>query len=188
MQVTVTGGDQINKNIARELEAMKKRVLRGMITAAVDIQTATEKELPITPLRYGNLRSSFFIESMLGTRTGRWGGHFKGPDARKIGVTYSMAISKAHMEVMNASKLTVVFGYGAYYAVWVHEMPEWVNWSREGSGPKWFELAIKRNKNKMLQTIGKNASITMSKYFGQTKTMEARMDTEVITNTIAPDE
>jgi hypothetical protein len=34
-----------------------------------------------------------------------------------------------------------------------------VNWSRPNSGPKFFESAVKRNKDKILKTIADNAKI-----------------------------
>lgn len=47
------------------------------------------------------------------------------------------------------------------YAVYVHEMTEPpyddVQWTREGSGPQWFQKALERNKDAMLQEIADEA-------------------------------
>lgn len=46
----------------------------------------------------------------------------------------------------------VLMGFSAGYALWVHER-DWKLGKRPGSGPKFFESAIKRNKDKMLKMI-----------------------------------
>ena len=56
----------------------------------------------------------------------------------------------------------VVMGYSANYALFVHEMGQTypgVNWSRPGSGGKWLEAAFKSNRNKIIETVKKNAII-----------------------------
>lgn len=54
----------------------------------------------------------------------------------------------------------IKFGYGAIYALFVHEMIGPVKWSRPNSGAKWFQAAIKRNVNKILVMIQKNSKIS----------------------------
>lgn len=54
----------------------------------------------------------------------------------------------------------VLIGFEANYAVFVHEMVDrgaGINWSRPGSGPKFFEAALFRNKDKILEIIASNA-------------------------------
>jgi len=56
----------------------------------------------------------------------------------------------------------LVLGFNANYAVFVHEMigkGKKINWKRPGSGPKFFEAALKRNKDNILRIIGTNARI-----------------------------
>lgn len=59
--------------------------------------------------------------------------------------------------------LFVVCGFGANYAIYVHEMVDKsgkaINWSRPGSGPKFFESSFKRNSQRVLQIIKENAEI-----------------------------
>lgn len=62
-------------------------------------------------------------------------------------------------------KTGIIFGFGANYAVYVHERvkgAKWgdgvvgdVKWTKPGSGPKFFEEALKRNETQMLEIIGK---------------------------------
>ena len=63
----------------------------------------------------------------------------------------------------NVKKLGLIIGFSANYAVFVHEMVDKsskkINWSRPGSGPKFFEAALKRNTKQILKIIGINAHI-----------------------------
>ncbi len=72
----------------------------------------------------------------------------------------------------------VIFGFGAYYALYVHEMmgrsgmsgralshmknkaissQSGINWTRRGSGPKFLENSVDRNTSLVLYTIAKEA-------------------------------
>ena len=65
--------------------------------------------------------------------------------------------------IRNVKGFGLLIGFSANYAVFVHEMLDKlnkkINWSRPDSGPKFFEAALKRNKEKILQIIGNNARI-----------------------------
>jgi len=55
-------------------------------------------------------------------------------------------------------------GFTANYAIFVHEMTDEntgkkINWKRPGSGAKFFEKALYRNKEKILQIMRDNAKI-----------------------------
>lgn len=39
------------------------------------------------------------------------------------------------------------------YAIYVHEMVDAKNWTRKGSGPKWFEKALNRNRQEIFRII-----------------------------------
>lgn len=56
-------------------------------------------------------------------------------------------------------KQSITFGFIANYALWVHEMMGDVNWSKPGSGPKFFEKAINRNHDTMIQIMVANTKI-----------------------------
>lgn len=53
----------------------------------------------------------------------------------------------------------VVFGFNANYAAFVHESVDAKNWKRPGSGAKFLEYALKRNKNIILKIIAQNAKV-----------------------------
>jgi len=53
----------------------------------------------------------------------------------------------------------IEMGFYASYALWVHEMMGAVHWSKAGSGPKFFEQAIMRNWDVLLQIIASETKI-----------------------------
>lgn len=52
-----------------------------------------------------------------------------------------------------------IFGYSANYALYVHEMIGPVTWTRKNSGAKWFEYAIKRNRDRIFFLIANGTKI-----------------------------
>jgi len=57
-------------------------------------------------------------------------------------------------------KPVVMFGFDANYALFVHEMVDGsINWKRPGSGPKFMEASINRNKTKILEIIASYTKI-----------------------------
>ena len=107
--------------------------MEGLIMASILIQNDMEKTPPLTPVDIGNLRSSWF--------TTRLWFHWRP---------------------------SLIIGYTADYAVFVHEMVDYtaengsvhkINWSRVGSGPKWFECALNRNHDEILKIIADNVKI-----------------------------
>ena len=58
---------------------------------------------------------------------------------------------------------SIIIGFTANYAVFVHEMVDrgkGINWSRPGSGPKFFETSLLTTTPEMLMAIQKRAYIT----------------------------
>lgn len=57
----------------------------------------------------------------------------------------------------------VVMGFNANYAIFVHENVDdsgkRINWKRPGSGAKFFEKALYRNRERILEIIRKHAKI-----------------------------
>lgn len=61
-------------------------------------------------------------------------------------------------------KVGIRFGFGANYAVFVHEMVDpGINWSRPGSGPHFFKKAIQRSKHNILQILHDAAKVNNKK-------------------------
>lgn len=53
-------------------------------------------------------------------------------------------------------EIFVVFGFDADYAAPVHEMPSNVNWTMAGSGPKYLEAKLIKNKEKYIKKAADN--------------------------------
>jgi hypothetical protein len=53
----------------------------------------------------------------------------------------------------------VICGFSANYAVFVHEMIG-ATFQRSGAGPKFFQSALRRNQDKILQIIWENAKVS----------------------------
>lgn len=121
----LSGIDAMAKRINAELMALKTKSAAGMVVAASAILKDADETPPVTPVDLGNLRASTFVTPL------------------KKPITQDPY---------------VIFGYNSNYAAAVHEMMESpsgkpINWSRPGSGPKWFEAAIKRNAKRVIHLI-----------------------------------
>lgn len=106
----------------------------GLIAAATHIQRQTETVEPITPRRSG-AEGGNLVES--------W---------------------RIVPEKSKGEDNVVRMGYWANYAAFVHEMtvPPYtkpINWSRPGSGAKWFEIAIKRNEKEIIRIVAQHTNV-----------------------------
>ena len=121
----ITGIEKVEANINKELAKIKLKSSAGLVMAASEVLVDADKTPPLVPVDFGPLRESTHVDPP-----------YKTPE----GDPY------------------VVFGYSANYAAAVHEMMQSpsgkpINWSRPGSGPKFFEASLKRNKKKILRII-----------------------------------
>jgi len=188
--VHVTGGKEINQNLELQKDAMKSKVLAGMINAARLIKRAVTKvDLPTTPVDISNLRASFFITTIIGIKAGasptflteKGDSKLTPKQFAELETHHASSVATASAEVRTATNLTLIMGYGANYAIWVHEMTDpGVEWSKPGSGPKWFEKSLKGHRDDMLKEIGRSARITQIKGFAATRTSAANTETEEV--------
>lgn len=153
---SLVGIEKVGKNLNKEVDKIEKSSIRGLISAAIRIKRDMEKTSPKTPIDLGNLRSSNFITSIKGVHSE---GKFIGPKAGELTSRHSEVIGVASSLVQQSIKPMVIIGYSANYAVHVHENMEALHWSRPGSGPKWFELAIARNKEGIIAEIHKSIKL-----------------------------
>ncbi len=127
----IEGIEEVLFNLNAELQKLKIRGHAGLLTAANYVLTDADiGRPPLVPHLTGNLRSSRFAQPFTDAK----GDPF------------------------------VIFGYRANYAAAVHEMMQApsgkpINWSRPGSGPKFFEASIKRNSLRVLYIIADYARI-----------------------------
>jgi hypothetical protein len=173
----VRGKENVQANLNREIFKIKNVTKRGLILSAAIIFNDTEKTAPLTPVDLGNLRYSRFVVTADSIPRGKGTSQFKGPNAGKIMAEHSSTITEGQGMVKYndraKNQVSLMMGYSANYAFWVHENigmhdpsnPYWIRKAKEGkmwrqnSGPKWFESSIKRNQDKVLKIIAVNAKI-----------------------------
>jgi hypothetical protein len=127
----IKGLENVVANLNKEIKGIEDRSLEGLLSAVAMVRQSMEYTSPLIPISPGggNLRASWFATPL----------HY-------------------------ATGPAVICGFGANYAVYVHEMlasrtGNAINWSRPGSGPKFFQSALRRNKDKILQIIRENAKV-----------------------------
>lgn len=127
------GIEGLNKVMTRLNKATRKldtRSTKGVLDAVAFIREDMDKTPPVIPVKRGNLRNSWFVNF----------------------------IKKMNMKL-------VKMGFSANYAIYVHEMLDdsnskvAINWNREGSGPKFFQKALERNYDKILEIIAGRTKI-----------------------------
>jgi hypothetical protein len=156
----IHGVDALMANLNREIEQIKGRSLQGLIKAAVVIRRDMDHTPPLIPLLTGNLRASWFVVSAKRIESAT--PTFDTSKDHEIQNDYNSAVNEAKgMLSANTQGLFIVIGFGANYSAAVHEMygKGAIDWSRPNSGPKFFESAVKRNKDKILKVIAANAKI-----------------------------
>lgn len=173
------GVRNVVRNINIQLASIQGRTLKGMLMGAALIHNETEKGTVKVPVDTGNLRHSWFIVSSAAkivsgggkTRTVDGGGGFTGPNAGRMAAEHSAMLKSMKARAYAYSSINdgpfVFMGYSANYAFWVHEMLDVGPWDevekkgfkRKGSGPKWFEYAIKKQEPNIINIIRKNARI-----------------------------
>ena len=169
----IHGFKEVEANLNRQLEGIRNRSMKGLIMGAALVRNETEKTPPLTPVDLGNLRASWFVVTSKGIQVGKGLGQFKGPKAATIASDHSSTIAEAQGFVVANStkeKQFLMMGYSANYALFVHENlemhdpsnPYWVRRKKQwkvGSGPKWFESAVKNNTSRIVQIVKDNAQI-----------------------------
>jgi hypothetical protein len=130
----IKGFDKVLRNLSREIQQIKGNSMQGLIESAALIRRDMDKTPPVIPVDTNHLRGSYYSQPIYSGR-----------------------------------RMGVIMGFTANYAMIVHERVEgakWgsgvvgvVRWSRPGSGPKFFEASIKRNKGNILAIIAKRAKV-----------------------------
>lgn len=158
----------ILRNLNMEVRDIKDRSIRGLVLAAAYIRRETETSEPFTPLKTGNLRASWFIVSPKGLASDPLGhaGQFRddpdsnGGEAAKMSINHVNYITYVKGLVKAQKEPVVALGYTAPYALYVHEHitgPQ--NWSRPGSGPKWFQAAVMRSRDAIVEIVANESHI-----------------------------
>lgn len=150
------GMKQVMRNLDKAIQDIENRSLKGLILAAIYLRRDMEKTSPTIPVDFGNLRSSWFVVTSKG-ETKTTSPIFKEDDGT-ISSSYEQAKQTATQLAKQSGKPTVIIGFGANYAVFVHESVDY-NFKRPGSGAKFFEEALRRNEEQILKIIQENCLI-----------------------------
>jgi hypothetical protein len=141
----------------READSIADKALSGMIEASIIIRRAMDKQPSRrVPVDQGNLRASWFTATTRGT--GESGEEFKGKNKQKLEADHQVAKAAALRAVRSASPRnpTLLMGFSANYAVYVHENLE-AKFKRTGAGPRFLEAAMKNNTNQIIEAIKRRA-------------------------------
>jgi len=152
------GVKNMMRNLNKEILKIKGRSMKGLIEAAIVIRRDMDKTPPLIPVDTGNLRASSFITTHQGAIESA--ANFRGPNAGEMSGDHREAIAKVQSSARAYMKGPVVgMGFSASYAEPVHESKAGKNWNRESSGPKFFEKALKRNEQVIVDIVRANAKI-----------------------------
>lgn len=167
----IHGLKEVVENLNREIKKIEDYSLAGLIEGARIVWEDVERTEPLTPVDTGNLRNSRFTVTASGTPSNlNTSGSFKDNPRTKLKGSQMQSEHIAAKEeargIIQASEAGrrgrfLVMGYSANYAAPVHENMQMKseNMTRPGSGPKWFEYALKRNTKNIVEAVRKNAMI-----------------------------
>lgn len=164
--------DAIMLNLNKQLNRVKNKTNKGLIISAIEVRRDMEKTPPLIPVDYGNLRASWFILTGATADIGVKSYEVKGGNFRTAeNVNILSKLKEVHQETVAEMKtevgkypIGVAMGFSAYYAAAVHEMVaspkgKQINWSRPGSGAKFFQAALYRNIKKIISIVKMYAKI-----------------------------
>lgn len=157
----IKGIREVVGNINKFLKANEQKSLKGLIECSIVIRRDMTKTSPKVPVDTRNLEQSWYAVTVKQTVSTP---AFSGSDAAIISSYHTDALNEAKANVKGTKYPSMIMGFSAYYAAAVHEMGlskngNEIKWKRPGSGPKFFEMAMKRNEKNMLQILAKNVEI-----------------------------
>jgi hypothetical protein len=168
MAFVIRGFDEMIKELNRELERIPGATIQGLIKGARLIRETTETVPPLTPVDLGNLRASWYVVTSQNViRVGKSPAFKQGVNSHgyedkelvnklREGHGHELASAKT-LAGQSKFKPSIVIGYSAFYAGFVHENLEATEWTRSGSGPKWFQSAVYANLSKIINIVIANA-------------------------------
>jgi len=160
--VKLDGIDDVMKTLQKEVTNIGLVTGKGLIRAVIIVRRDMDKTSPKIPVDLGNLRASFFTTSLKNGIADLMPVSFKGDNANKLGQTHAQVKARAQSVANQQGQPTVIFGFSANYAAYVHEMVG-ASFSRPDSGAKFLEAALKRNKDAMIKVIAEEAKLKNKK-------------------------
>jgi small nuclear ribonucleoprotein (snRNP)-like protein len=160
---SIKGVDDFMRNLNSALDDVKASITnKGFIEVSMLVRRSTETTSPITPLDTGNLRASYFTvikgKGAVGTvdyplvKPAEVSSSDRALQRNVVAAAASVSKANNHPNMM--------FGYSANYAAAVHEMSDSdTNWSRSGSGGKWFQRNLEKNKSEIIKVLANNSKV-----------------------------
>jgi len=164
--VKVRKVDDILTNLNRAVDRIKDRTLWGLIRAQARIYQEMDHAPPKIPVRYGNLRRSYFVATSRGAiyrgSSPAFTDELKGQGRLMTGHAVALLSGRSRAIQLGITKgPSIVFGFSAWYAPYVHEMygtkTHPIHWTRPDSGPGFFSAAIGRSWNYILKIVAEEA-------------------------------
>jgi len=192
----VEGLDEVIANTNEAIRQVENRTMSGLIRAVAMLRKDMDKVAPKIPVDTGNLRASWFVTTSRGSTPAGNSPRFKRTRSVKTGAgtveepvdierlvkghAQTLAEARAIMEAAPMSQEAISFGFGAYYALYIHEKMN-AKFKRRGAGPKYFQAAIRRNQVKMLALIIKEARMKEAGYAlgGTGRAVRSKMKQEI---------
>lgn len=157
--IKLYGFQKVSAKINKEIKKIKGHSMDGLIDASITIRRDMDISIPMIPVDLGNLRASWFVSTAKGNKAKNTNPSFKGPKAGEIKSDYSAAVNAGISKAKSIKNPFVVMGFGANYALAVHERADNPNWKKEGSGPWFFQASLEKNKKAILKSIANKAKI-----------------------------
>lgn len=173
----VIGLNTVLAKLNEEVRKIGDRTLDGMIEGGFIIQRAAQE---LTPVNTGNLRASAFViwegssvPEPKWRRTGRDGAALSDSQISQLQEAFTGAIqaakdaTKGTVNAMGMRNPTVAVGFGAAYALFVHEDMEASHMKKNKKGEdvqvgqaKFLQLAIQNTQGQVLSAIERRARIS----------------------------
>lgn len=160
--MTLKGIEKAVKAIQKDLNKRVDEVSEaGLIKASILIRNSMAKQSPIIPVDLGNLKASWYV---ITKRKKDVSARFVENKRSKINFAsdHSAVTSKASSIVETSPTPILIMGFSARYAMAVHEgvsaKGNAFKYNLPQSGAKFFESALWRNKEKIVEIIAKEVS------------------------------
>lgn len=147
--------DEVMRNLNERIRSVSSASRKGLIRAGLLIQREAQRR---TPVDTGNLRASAFTvwtggSNVGGEAQGRGGGRFRGTRGEQTAMEFASTAQRTASQLStNPDKPDVMVGFGASYALFVHERP-----ARHVVGTvKFLEKAVAENTDAIVRTVGED--------------------------------
>ncbi len=152
------GLPKVLTNLNKKVQEIENGTLAGLIRAGIIVRRSMDENVPKIPVDLGNLRASWFTVTSKGAITVGRSPHFKKDKGGQLANNHLRVINRSK-ESITGTNPSIMLGFSAAYALYVHEMIEAGNWKRPGAGAKFFEVALDSNTKEMLDVIRKEATV-----------------------------